>query len=114
MLVQAAQTGARSRLFLLDEVDAALDESNQARVAALLHRMCAPGAPQRCQVRGHLWCGSGRHPDGPSATCMHCAGCAMTHAEPVMCIRVNLHYCDNNVSTQLDALGFPVWHRCWR
>ena len=52
MLVQAAQTGARSRLFLLDEVDAALDESNQARVAALLHRMCAPGAPQRCQVRG--------------------------------------------------------------
>ena len=50
MLRQAAQTGARSRLFLLDEVDAALDESNQARVAALLHQMCAAGNAQRCQV----------------------------------------------------------------
>ena len=52
--MQAAQAGARSRLFLLDKVDAALDESNQARVAALLHQMCAPGAPQRCQVSAHL------------------------------------------------------------
>ena len=48
--LQATETGARTRLLLLDEVDAALDESNQARVAALLHRMCAPGAAQRCQV----------------------------------------------------------------
>lgn len=45
---QAAQTGARSRLFLLDEIDAALDEGNQARVATLLRQMCSAGAGCQC------------------------------------------------------------------
>jgi ABC-type hemin transport system ATPase subunit len=52
-ILQAAQTGARSRLFLLDEVDAALDESNQACVAMLLKQMCSSGAGCQCLCVTH-------------------------------------------------------------
>ena len=47
--VQAAQAGGRGRLLLLDEVDAALDESNQARAAVLLQQLCS--GDHGCQVR---------------------------------------------------------------
>ena len=52
--VQAAQMGGRARLLLLDEVDAALDESNQRRAALLLQQLCAGG--RGCQVSATAVC----------------------------------------------------------
>ncbi|MEW5314115.1 MAG: hypothetical protein WDW38_005635 [Sanguina aurantia] len=45
LLLEAAHAGAHSSVFLLDEVDAALDESNQAAIAALLHQLSHGTAP---------------------------------------------------------------------
>lgn len=47
---QAAYAGAGQRLLLLDEVDAALDEPNQARVAALLKQLTAGSGAASCQI----------------------------------------------------------------
>eukprot|EP00798_Chlamydomonas_sp_ICE-L_P030713 gene30713-35741_t len=46
LLLAVAQHGQRSSLFLLDEVDAALDEHNQAAVARLLHALAVGGGVQ--------------------------------------------------------------------
>ena len=50
---QAAKAGARSRLFLLDEVDAALDESNQAVVASLMRQLCGQQGGCQCLAVTH-------------------------------------------------------------
>lgn len=47
LLLAAARCGGRCSLFLLDEVDAALDESNQRAVVALLRELAHR---ERCQV----------------------------------------------------------------
>lgn len=49
MLLAVARAGNSSRLFLLDEVDAALDEHNQARAAALLKQL-ANASDGGCQI----------------------------------------------------------------
>lgn len=49
MLLAVARAGNGSRLFLLDEVDASLDEHNQARAAALLKQL-ANAADGSCQI----------------------------------------------------------------
>lgn len=49
MLLAVARAGNSSRLFLLDEVDAALDEHNQARAAAFLKHL-ANAADGGCQI----------------------------------------------------------------
>ena len=53
MHVQTAMAGSRSRLFLLDEVDAALDESNQAVVAALMRQLCSQRSSCQCLAVTH-------------------------------------------------------------
>ena len=50
---QAAKAGSRSRLCLLDEVDAALDESNQAVVASLMHQLCSQQSGCQCFAVTH-------------------------------------------------------------
>ncbi len=47
---QAACAGAGQRVLLLDEVDAALDEPNQARVAALLRQLAGGAGAASRQV----------------------------------------------------------------
>lgn len=51
-LIAAARVGGanRRRLFLLDEVDAALDEANQAAIAGVLKHLAASGGRGSCQV----------------------------------------------------------------
>ena len=53
MYVQTAMAGSRSRLFLFDEVDAALDESNQAVVASLIHQLCSQQSSCQCLAVTH-------------------------------------------------------------
>ncbi len=50
MCRQAAHAGAGKQLLLLDEVDAALDELNQARVAALLQQLAGGSSAAACQI----------------------------------------------------------------
>ncbi len=50
--LQAAK-GSRSKLFLLDEVDAALDESNQAVVASLMRQLCSQQSGCQCLAVTH-------------------------------------------------------------
>ena len=45
--------GSRSRLFLLDEVDAALDETNQAVVASLMRQLCSQRSSCQCLAVTH-------------------------------------------------------------
>ena len=47
MGMQAAQAGANARLYLCDEVDAALDEPNQALLAFLFRRLTGSDT---CQI----------------------------------------------------------------
>ena len=53
MRLQAAKAGSRSRLFLLDEVDAALDESKQADVASLMRQLCSQQSGCQCLAVTH-------------------------------------------------------------
>ena len=53
MHVQTAVAGSRSRLFLLDEVDAALDETNQAVVASLMRQLCTQRSGCQCLAVTH-------------------------------------------------------------
>ena len=53
MHVQTAMAGSRSRLFLLDEVDAALDETNQAVVASLMRQLCSQQSSCQCLAVTH-------------------------------------------------------------
>jgi ABC-type Mn2+/Zn2+ transport system ATPase subunit len=50
MLLAVARAGNGSRLILLDEADAALDEQNQARVAALLQQLARADDQAGCQI----------------------------------------------------------------
>lgn len=50
MLLAVARAGNGSRLILLDEADAALDEHNQARVAALLKQLARGDDQAGCQI----------------------------------------------------------------
>lgn len=50
MLLAVARAGNSSRVFLLDEVDAALDEHNQARAAALLKQLASDTGDGGCQI----------------------------------------------------------------
>ena len=53
MHVQTAMAGSCSRLFLLDEVDAALDETNQAVVASLMRQLCSQRSSCQCLAVTH-------------------------------------------------------------
>ncbi|KAK9843744.1 hypothetical protein WJX81_004731 [Elliptochloris bilobata] len=50
LMLAAAYAGAGNRLLILDEVDAALDETNQGRVAALLRQLASGSGTAACQV----------------------------------------------------------------
>lgn len=50
MLLAVARSGNGSGLFLLDEVDAALDEHNQARASALLKQLADAADGAGCQI----------------------------------------------------------------
>lgn len=50
MLLAVARSGNGSSLFLMDEIDAALDEHNQARASALLRQLAHAGDNSGCQI----------------------------------------------------------------
>jgi ABC-type sulfate/molybdate transport systems ATPase subunit len=50
MLLAVARSGNGSSLFLLDEIDAALDEHNQARASALLRQLSHATDGSGCQI----------------------------------------------------------------
>jgi hypothetical protein len=50
MLLAVARSGNGSSLFLLDEIDAALDEHNQARASALLRQLSHAADGSGCQI----------------------------------------------------------------
>jgi ABC-type Mn2+/Zn2+ transport system ATPase subunit len=50
MLLAVARSGNGSSLFLLDEIDAALDEHNQARASALLRQLAHATDGSGCQI----------------------------------------------------------------